>query len=76
MLLNHITYHKLDSRVSELLTVAQSSTWNVVHNLQKCFWFMMEWNWSNGIAKLHTIETLPGQLLMTSGSSPEQVPIP
>jgi hypothetical protein len=36
----------------------------------------MSWQWSKGIAKLHTIETLPGELFMTSGPCPDQVSIP
>ena len=45
-------------------------------NLQKCFWFIMSWQWVNGKARLYTHLTLPGELKMTSGNNPSLITIP
>lgn len=45
-------------------------------NLQKCFWFIMAWKWTDSRASLHTQLTLPGELLMTSGNDTSQIAIP
>jgi hypothetical protein len=38
-------------------------------NLQKCFWFVLAWRWTNGNASLHSKKTLPGAIEMTSGGN-------
>jgi hypothetical protein len=44
-------------------------------NLQKCFWFLLSWKWNNGRATLHTIQSAPGSIKLTSGDNPEVVEI-
>jgi hypothetical protein len=38
-------------------------------NLQKCFWFLLSWQWNNGQATCHTSTSLPHDLCMTSGGN-------
>jgi hypothetical protein len=38
-------------------------------NIQKCFWFLLSWQWNNGQATCHTLTSLPYDLRTTSGGN-------
>jgi hypothetical protein len=37
-------------------------------NLQKCFWFMLSWQWHGGKSRLDTNQTMPAEIKLTAGS--------
>jgi len=43
------------------------STWGVL-NLQKCFWYLLHWEWPKGTPRLSTLANTPNTLEMTTGS--------
>jgi len=57
------------------LTITENFSTGGALNLQKCFWFLVSWQWSNGSAKLHTTTSTRGELLLTSGNNtqPKQI---
>jgi hypothetical protein len=42
----------------------------------KCFWYMMAWQWKNGVPSLHPLRTLPNYQLLIPQKSGPPVPIP
>jgi hypothetical protein len=44
-------------------------------NLLKCFWYFINWTWTDGIPALATINDYPGELQIISGSNNQPVTI-
>jgi hypothetical protein len=42
----------------------------------KCFWYMMAWQWKNGVPSLHPLSQLPNYQLMIPQKDGTPVPIP
>jgi hypothetical protein len=45
-------------------------------NMQKSFWYLIAWVWTNGVPKLVTTKTAPGIMELTSGSSTSPTTVP
>jgi hypothetical protein len=45
-------------------------------NMQKSFWYLIAWVWTNGVPKLVTTKTAPGAMELTSGSSTSSTAVP
>lgn len=44
--------------------------------MQKSFWYLIAWVWKNGIPNLVTTKSAPGEMELTSGSSPSLISVP
>jgi len=45
-------------------------------NILKCSWVLISWVWTNGRARLATIEKAPGQITLTAGKEPRRQEVP
>mmetsp|Transcript_22670 Transcript_22670/g.32458 ORF Transcript_22670/g.32458 Transcript_22670/m.32458 type:complete len:1353 (-) Transcript_22670:2923-6981(-) len=45
-------------------------------NIQKCHWQLLTWIWTDGSARLATIEESPGEIKLTSGYNQEEEEVP